>query len=120
MKSTSRRQKTLIDRKAKVAKKLPKPTETVRGTLVERYQECGKPNCRCHKGSPHGPYFYLVTTLAPGKTRTILVPPEEVPHVRKWVANFKRFKGGMERITEINTELLRLSRLGHSHKEKSR
>jgi len=33
---------------------------TNEGTLVRKYQKCGKPNCRCQQGSPHGPYYWRV------------------------------------------------------------
>jgi hypothetical protein len=83
----------------------------VRGTLVERYLTCGKPSCRCHGTGPrHGPYHYLLTTTAPGKTRTTLVDADQLARVRRWIANFQRFKVVLERITELNTDLLRVSR----------
>ncbi|MFW9990608.1 MAG: DUF6788 family protein [Candidatus Odinarchaeota archaeon] len=28
-----------------------------------KYQKCGKLNCRCQKGAPHGPYFWLIMYL---------------------------------------------------------
>jgi hypothetical protein len=104
-------QRILEQRKADLARKLPEPLETVRGTLVERYLTCGKPACRCHAtGARHGPYHYLLTTTAPGKTRTTLVPADQLGRVRRWIANFQRFKEVSERITELNTELVRVSR----------
>lgn len=104
-------QRRLEEHKAKLAQKLPDPRETVRGTLVERYLTCGKAACRCHATGPrHGPYHYLLTTTAPGKTRTTLVPAEQLGRVRGWIANFQRSKAVAEKITELNTELVRISR----------
>jgi len=27
--------------------------------IVVKYQKCGKENCKCNRGYPHGPYFWL-------------------------------------------------------------
>ena len=36
------------------------PIEEV-GTLVRKYQKCGKARCRiCREGKGHGPYYYRV------------------------------------------------------------
>jgi len=102
-------QQRLKARKAKLAPQLPDPLETVRGTLVERYLTCGKAACRCHsKGPRHGPYHYLLTTTAPGKTRTTLVPLDQLGRVRRWIANFRRLWELSEKITALNTEHVRL------------
>lgn len=105
-------QRGLVERrKAELSRKLPDPLETVRGTLVERYLTCGKAACRCQAaGPPHGSYHYLLTTTAPGKTRTTLVDADQLARVRRWIANFQRFKVVLEKITELNTDLLRVSR----------
>jgi len=30
------------------------------GTLVRKYQKCGKKNCKCQQGKLHGPYWWRV------------------------------------------------------------
>ena len=47
--------------------KFPEPTEDgprrfthPKGFQI-RYRKCGKSNCRCARGEPHGPYLYKVT-----------------------------------------------------------
>jgi len=30
------------------------------GTISTRFVRCGKPQCHCHNGVPHGPYHYHV------------------------------------------------------------
>lgn len=30
------------------------------GEVCEQYIRCGKPNCRCQDGRPHGPYYYRI------------------------------------------------------------
>jgi hypothetical protein len=34
---------------------LPK---TLPGVVCQQWVRCGRPGCRCARGSPHGPYFY--------------------------------------------------------------
>lgn len=102
--------KTLEQKRKKVADGLPDLAEVLRGSVVKRYLHCGKSECRCHRGRGHGPYNYLLTTLAPGKTRTVLISAEQLPMVRRWVKNFGELKKGLEKIVEINTHLLQLDR----------
>jgi len=33
-------------------------------SLIAKWQKCGKHNCRCNEGFPHGPYFWLVTYIS--------------------------------------------------------
>jgi Family of unknown function (DUF6788) len=102
--------KTLKQRRQKLIKGLPDLAEIIRGSVVKRYLHCGKSECRCHQGPGHGPYNYLLTTLAPGKTRTVLLSADQLRAVRRWVKNFGELKKGLEKIVEINTRLLQLDR----------
>lgn len=34
---------------------LPK---TLPGAVCEQWRTCGRKNCRCARGQPHGPYYY--------------------------------------------------------------
>lgn len=29
--------------------------------IIAKFQKCGKNNCRCNSGHPHGPYYWLCT-----------------------------------------------------------
>jgi hypothetical protein len=99
---------------------LPDPAETIRGSVVKYYLACGKQACRCHQGGPkHGPYYYLMTTLKPGKTRMVKLSTEQVKIVRSWVRNFKSFKKGLEKISQLNTRMLQLDRKSELRKRRS-
>lgn len=100
----------LIEKRQKVAERLPEMAELVRGSVVKRFLRCGNSNCRCHQGKGHGPYYYLMTTLGPGKTRMVLLSREQLKIVRRWIKNFGEYRKGLEKITEINTRLLQLER----------
>lgn len=49
-------------------------------------------------------------TLGPGRTTGGIVAPEKVAQVRGWVDNYRRVKERLEKISEINRELLRRER----------
>ena len=93
-----------------LAQQLPPVTETLRGSLVERFVTCGNPNCKCAKGERHGPIWYLTVTLAPGKTTGGIVSNDKIEQVRGWVQNYQKVKDHLEKISEINRELLRRDR----------
>jgi Family of unknown function (DUF6788) len=42
------------------------PADLLRGSFVQRFTTCGKANCVCAQGQRHGPFYYLVSNLAPG------------------------------------------------------
>ena len=100
----------LRQRRQGLAHQLPPVTETLRGSLVERYVTCGNPSCKCAKGDRHGPTWYLTVTLGPGKTTGGIVATDKVGQVRGWVQNYQKVKDHLEKISEINRELLRRER----------
>lgn len=100
----------LRQRRQGLAQQLPPVTETLRGSLVERYVTCGNPACKCAKGERHGPMWYLTVTLGPGRTTGGIVPAEKVDQVQGWIENYHKVKDHLEKISEINRELLRRQR----------
>lgn len=112
--------KILKQKRQRVVGRLPDLAQVVRGSLVKRYLPCGKAECRCHQGQGHGPYYYLMTTVGPGKTRMVLISKGQLRLVRRWVKNFGEYKNGLEKITEINTRLLQMERESKSKTAKSR
>jgi hypothetical protein len=100
----------LRQRRQGLANQLPPVTETLRGSLVERYVTCGNPTCKCAKGERHGPVWYLTVTLGPGKTTGGIVASDKLEQVRGWVQNYQKVKEHLEKISEINRELLRRDR----------
>jgi hypothetical protein len=100
----------LHQRRQGLAQQLPPVTETLRGSLVERYVTCGNPSCKCAKGQRHGPLWYLTVTLGRGQTTGGIVPAEKVDQVRGWIENYRKVKDHLEKISEINRELLRRQR----------
>ena len=100
----------LRKRRQGLAKLLPPVTEILRGSLLERYVTCGNPACKCARGERHGPMWYLTVTLGPGRTTGGIIPAEKVAEVRGWIENYHKLKEHIEKISEINRELLRRER----------
>ena len=95
----------LQQRRQGLAKLLPPAEQVLRGSLLERYVSCGNPDCRCARGQRHGPVWYLTVTLGAGRTAGWVVPQEQVDQVRRWIENYRRVKGDLEKISDINHEL---------------
>ena len=109
----------LRQRRLGLAKLLPPVKEILRGSLVERYVTCGNPSCKCAKGERHGPIWYLTVTLGRGRTTGGIIPAEKVAEVRNWIENYHKVKDHLEKISEINRELLRRARAKQrKHKRK--
>lgn len=54
--------------------------------------------------------WYLTVTLGPGRTTGGIVSEEKVSEVRAWIENYHKLKDHIEKISEINRELLRRER----------
>ena len=64
---------------------------------------------QCARGE--GPPLWVLTGGYPGgKTRPVSLRPDQVPQVRKALANYRSFQRSLEAISEWNPFLLRLDR----------
>ena len=107
-------------RRQGLAKQLPPVTEILRGSLVERYVTCGNLACKCFRGQRHGPLWYLTVTLGRGRTTGGIIPREKVEEVRGWIENYRQLKDHLEKISEINRELLRRQREQQRKRQRGR
>lgn len=57
VKKTLGKGQTGTSRRINPEKLLPK-IEGIQGAVCPQWKRCGKPRCRCAKGSLHGPYYY--------------------------------------------------------------
>ena len=97
----------LRNRRQGLTQRLPPLTEVLRGSLMERYLTCGNPNCKCAKGERHGPVWYLSVTLDQSHRKGSTLPSDQVERARRWIANYHEVKEHLEKISDINRELLR-------------
>jgi Family of unknown function (DUF6788) len=97
----------LQQRRQGLTQLLPPLSEVLRGSLMERYLTCGNPDCKCARGERHGPVWYLSVTLDQSRRLGTTVHADQVPQVRQWIENYHRVKERLEKISDINRELLR-------------
>jgi hypothetical protein len=55
--------------------------QTLSGVVLEQYKRCGRRNCRCASGAPHGPYYARFWREG-GRLRKVYVRRDEVDDVR--------------------------------------
>ena len=107
---STRRRSTLAlrQRKAALLRQSVVHPDLMRASFVERYGQCGKPNCSCHRGEKHGPFFYLTQCLAAGHIKKFLLKtPEQQQRARKGIDHFNELYDALEELSQINSELLR-------------
>src|SRR5207244_10193501 len=73
------------------------------GTLVERWMQCGKPNCACatDRASQHGPYYQL-SWKEKGKTVSRRLPAEHATLYRQWIANRQRLQSIIQQMHGVH------------------
>ena len=98
----------LRQRRQRLLHQLSLPPGLIRGSVVERFNTCGKPNCACATGPRHGPFYYLTQCLAVGKVNKFLLKtPAAQAAARAGTAAFNTFYDRMEELSQVNAELLR-------------
>ena len=99
----------LFKTRYKIYRKLPKLTESMRGSLVVMKRVCGKPNCRCRKGPKHKAVY--LSQRHKGKIRMVYIPKDMEEKVVKYINNYRKTKNLLDGISDINIELLAKRRL---------
>ena len=64
--------------------------------------------------------WYLTVTLGRGRTTGGIIPSEKVEQVRGWIENYHKLKDQLEKISEINRELLRRQRDQQRRRQRGR
>ena len=99
----------LRQRKAHLLRSFELSPHLLHASLVERFLQCGKANCRCHTGGPkHGPFFYLNRCFAKGQMQSLLLKStDQIDQARHSVAAYAQVLEVLDQISQINHELLR-------------
>lgn len=98
----------LRKRRHRLARGLPSIEHMLRGSLIETYKRCGRPNCHCVDGPGHGPKRYLSTISRTGeRPRVGYVPNAAHAQVAGFLANYRKVREVLNEICAINAELLR-------------
>jgi hypothetical protein len=98
-------QEAILRRRTKLAAAFPFTAEVVRGSLLHRLirHRTGCAVCAAGKGHP----VWVLTVGCPGgRTRQFSLRPEQKAAVEQWLSNYYKLKDALERICEINLELL--------------
>jgi len=102
----------------KLVGRLPITGEILRGSLLERTVRHTKDCPKCARGEGHH-VFVLTVSYPGGRTRQISVRRELVPEVRRWLDNYQKLKETIEKICEINHDLLRSEKTAAKRGRKS-
>ena len=105
MKSTDK----TLDALAKLSASLPSTTDILRGSLLQRRIRHRSGCAVCARGEGH--LISVLTVSYPGgRTKQISLRPEQKPIVERWLRNYHKIKATLERICELNHQLLRAER----------
>jgi hypothetical protein len=80
-----------------------------RGALVQDWKTCGKSDCRCTHGKPHGPYYSL-RWRERGRQRRTYVRAHDVEHVRAALRAWRVLHPPARSTRALLTELRHLTR----------
>ena len=94
-------------RRHQLVRTLPPIEQVIRGSLIETYKRCGRPNCHCVDGPGHGPKRYLSISQPGGRPRRDYVPNDVHVQVSGLIDNFRKMREMLNEICAINAELLR-------------
>jgi hypothetical protein len=97
--------RALLTRRRRLAARLGDVEQVLAGSLVEQTRRCGKPDCRCADGEPHGPYVYL-SPRPQGRGRLRYVPAGLIATVRARLHRGEQVQAALAEIAAINLELL--------------
>jgi hypothetical protein len=92
--------------RAKLAANIPSTTEILRGSLLHRRIRHRAGCAVCARGSGH--LVWVLTVSYPGgRTKQISLSAQQQPIVQQWLRNYRKLKATLERICELNQQLLR-------------
>lgn len=91
--------------RAKLARSLPSTTLILRGSLLQRHIRHRSGCSVCANGAGHL-VWVLAVSYPGGRTKHISLRPEQKPLVEQWLRNYRDLKGTLERICEINQQML--------------
>ena len=99
-------QEQAIRKRDRLLARLPEAREILRGSLLQRTirHRTGCP--KCARGEGH-PVAVLAVGYPGGVIRQISLPQEKVAHVRRCLTNYRKLKAALEKICEVNQQLLR-------------
>lgn len=99
MRETERKRNALL-------KKLTQCSEFVRGSISSVCATCNRARCICQRKSSKRAYR-LTYKDSQQKTKIVYVPRNQLPKIRRMIANYKRVRGIIEELVETNIEVFK-------------
>ena len=96
----------VVRRRDRLLRDLPDLTAILRGSLLKRTIRHRQGCPKCDRGQGH-PVWVLAVGYPKGTIRHLSLSKEQVPQVRRYLKNFYRLKNLLERICELNQQMLR-------------
>src|SRR6266567_3122417 len=100
------KQKTILNARAKLAASIPSTTEILRGSLLHRTIRHRSGCAVCARGKGHR-VWVLTVSYPGGRTKQISLSAQQKPLVQQWLRNYRKLRATLERICELNHQLLR-------------
>lgn len=100
------KQKQVMQRRDRLLARLPEAREILRGSLLQRTIRHRTGCLKCARGEGH-PVAVLAVGYPGGVIRQLSLPHEQVRHVRTCLANYRKLKAAIEKICQLNQQLLR-------------
>ncbi len=94
----------LREERGKLENSLFRPKKMIRASLVFLANYCGKKDCRCKKGFPHGPYPYL-SEKRKGKTRMTYVKKGTLYEIKAEAEEYARFQHRLAHLRKTNEKI---------------
>lgn len=91
----------LENKRDEYIKQLLACTTMLKGSISSVCSSCNRANCICQKPTSLKAYR-LTYKDADQKTKTIYVPKEKLGEVKKMISNFKKFRGIVDRLIDVN------------------
>ena len=100
------KQSAALRKRDRLASRLPSAKDVLRGSLLQRIirHRTGCP--KCDRGEGH-PVAVLAVGYPGARIRQICLRKDQVAHVKRCLANYRKLKAAIEEICEINQQLLR-------------
>lgn len=98
--------KQAIRNRERLLARLPEARDILRGSLLQRIIRHRSGCPKCARGEGH-PVAVLAVGYPGGVIRQISLLRQHVAHVRRCLANYRRLKSALEKICQLNQQLLR-------------
>ena len=81
----------------------------LQGSVTERWNQCGRAWCHCHKDpqSRHGPY-YQWSWKDRGKTKSVYLDAEQAEKCTEWINNHRELERLLKRMRTVSLRVARL------------